>query len=54
MFLEQWNVEEVYWHKKQGIWRIKQGLDLNWNEIGRPKVTKIDYNTVAPFYNISS
>ena len=31
------------------IWCIKQGSDVNWTEIRRPKATDIDYNTVAPF-----
>ena len=35
--------------KRRGYQHIKQGLDGNWTEIGRPKVTDIDYNTVAPF-----
>ena len=38
------------WHKNQGIRRINQGSDGNWTEIGKPKVTDIDYNTVVPFY----
>ena len=36
--------------KTKGIRRIKQGSDINQSEIGRTKVTDIDYNTVAPFY----
>ena len=44
-----WKTEEIYRSKKQGFWRIKQGSDGNWTEIGRPKVTDIDYNIVAPF-----
>ena len=43
-------MEEIYQRKNQVIWRIKQGSDGNWTEIGRPKVTDIDYNTVVPFY----
>ena len=38
------------WHKKQVIWSINQGSDVNMTEIERPKVTNIYYNTVAPFY----
>ena len=45
----RWKMEEIYRRKKQVFLRIKQGSDGNWTEIGRPKVTEIDYNTLAPF-----
>ena len=48
----QRKTEAKYRRKKQRIRHIKQGLDGNWTEIGRPKVTYRDYNTVAPFYII--
>ena len=50
MLLAQWNMEEIYRHKNQVIRRIKKGSERNWKEIGRPKVTNIDYNIVAPYY----
>ena len=43
-------MEANYWHKKQEIWRINQVSDRSRNGIGRPKLTDIDYDTVAPFY----
>ena len=43
-------MEEIYFHKKQVIWHIKQVSDINTTEIGRPKVMDIDCNTAAPFY----
>ena len=52
-FPAQWKMEEMYQRKNQVIWHIKQGLDKNQTEIGRPKVTKIYYNTVAPSYKHS-
>ena len=50
MLPEQRKIEGKCWHKKQGIWSINQGSDRNQTEIGRSKVTDIDYNTVAPIY----
>ena len=44
------NIEGKYRRKKQVIYCIKQRSDRNWTGTGRPKVTDIDYNTVAPFY----
>ena len=35
----KWQKEEIYWHKNQVIWSIKQGSDGNQNETGKPKVT---------------
>ena len=46
----QWRTEEIYRHKRQGIWCIKQGLDRNQTEIRRSKITNIYYNTVMPCY----
>ena len=43
--------EERYQSKNQGYWRIKQGSDGNHTKIGRPRVTNIYYNIVAPFYS---
>ena len=38
--------------KNQEYQHINQVLDVNWTKMGRPKVTDINYNTVAPFiYN---
>ena len=45
-------MEEIYHSKNQGYRRIKQGSYGNRTKTGRPKVTDIDYNTVAPFYNL--
>ena len=39
------------WSKNQEYWRIHQGLDGNWTNTGRPKVTNIEYNTVANLFN---
>ena len=40
---------DKYRSKTEKLFRIKQGSDVNRTEIGRPKVTNIDYNTVKPF-----
>ena len=31
----------------------KSGIGQKFYRIGRPKVTDIDYNTVAPYYNLA-
>ena len=46
---QQRQTEERYRNKNQGYWRIKQGSDGNHTKIGRPQVTDIDNNIVAPF-----
>ena len=46
---QQWNIEEIYQSKKQGLWSIKQGSEGNLTETVRQKVTDIEYNTVATF-----
>ena len=43
-------MEERYQHKKHRIWIIYQGLNRYRTETGRPKLTKIDYNTAAHLY----
>ena len=46
--MAEWKTEEIYWRKKQELWRIKQGSNRNQKENGRPEVTEIDYNTRTP------
>ena len=48
---QQRQTDERYKSKNQGYWRIKQGSDGNHTKIGRPRVTNIYYNIVAPFYS---
>ena len=45
--------KERYRSKIQRFWRIYQGSDRNRTEVGRIKVTDIDYNTVEPYYYFS-
>ena len=41
-------------HKNQVSWHINQRLEISWKEIGRPKVTDVEYNTVASYYIYNS
>ena len=41
--------ERKYRRKNQLIRRIRQGLDRNWTEIRRPKVTDIGYDKLSSF-----
>ena len=45
--------KERYCRKNQRFRHIKQRSEINWTEVGRKKVTDIDYNTVAPYYTIN-
>ena len=48
----RWNTEEIFWRKNQGYRYINQGSDRNRTKIGKPKVTNIEYNRVAPFIDV--
>ena len=48
---QQWKTEKRYWSKKQVLRHINQASDRNRTNIRRPKVTGIEYSTVAPFIN---
>ena len=42
--------------RKKSPYKVGTGnkWDINWTKIGWPKVIGIDYNTVAPYYNLIS
>ena len=46
--------EKIFWSKNHGYWRINQGLDGNWNKMGRPKVTDIGNDTAVFTYGHST
>ena len=42
-------MEEIYQNRYQLNMGIKKGSDGNRTKTGRPKVTAMDYNTIATF-----